>query len=100
VPRAKRRCPKPDCGQYHPCPVHPQGWASSKSPPLPSNWKVIKKQVKKDGCAHGPLGCSGELELDHIMNRARGGSDGPENLQWLCSHHHRLKTEQERRQGR
>jgi 5-methylcytosine-specific restriction endonuclease McrA len=29
-------------------------------------------------------GATGELHLDHILPRSRGGSDKMENLQWLC----------------
>jgi 5-methylcytosine-specific restriction protein A len=35
-------------------------------------------------------------EVDHIVNRAAGGSDEPSNLISTCSDCHRVKTERER----
>ncbi|QNV45583.1 HNH endonuclease [Acinetobacter baumannii] len=40
-----------------------------------------------------------DLELDHIMNVARGGTDDESNLQSLCVPCHKKKTQQESRQG-
>jgi 5-methylcytosine-specific restriction protein A len=39
------------------------------------------------------------LEVDHIVNRARGGSDDEENLQALCIPCHKLKTAAESAEG-
>lgn len=33
------------------------------------------------------------LELDHMQPVARGGTDDPNNLQWLCRSHNRAKGE-------
>lgn len=41
-----------------------------------------------------------ELEVDHILNRAEGGTDDPENLQSLCIPCHKLKTHKESLVGR
>ncbi|MBF6822601.1 HNH endonuclease, partial [Acinetobacter baumannii] len=40
-----------------------------------------------------------DLELDHIVNVARGGTDDESNLQSLCVPCHKKKTQQESRQG-
>ena len=37
----------------------------------------------------------GELELDHIVNVARGGTDDPADLQILCRSGHAAKTARE-----
>lgn len=34
----------------------------------------------------------GELELDHIVNVARGGTDADHNLQTICTDCHKTKT--------
>jgi 5-methylcytosine-specific restriction enzyme A len=40
-----------------------------------------------------------EGEVDHRTPLALGGSDDPNNLQWLCIDCHRLKTQRENAQG-
>ena len=40
-----------------------------------------------------------ELEADHIVNRARGGSDDEDNLQALCVPCHKAKTAAESADG-
>jgi 5-methylcytosine-specific restriction protein A len=40
-----------------------------------------------------------QLEVDHIVNRARGGADDEENLQALCIPCHKLKTAAEAAAG-
>ena len=44
-------------------------------------------------------GSTRDLQLDHIVNLAAGGTDTIENVQWLCRPHHAVKTEAERRRG-
>lgn len=41
----------------------------------------------------------GELELDHIVNVAVGGTDDESNLQILCTDCHRVKTLDESKAG-
>jgi len=41
-----------------------------------------------------------ELEVDHIINKAQGGSDDDNNLQTLCAPCHKLKTSAESLAGR
>lgn len=41
----------------------------------------------------------GELELDHIVNVAVGGTDDESNLQILCTECHRVKTLDESKAG-
>lgn len=45
--------------------------------------------------------CSGttDLEVDHIIPRAVGGSDHPANLRTLCRRCHRTKTRRRQRQA-
>lgn len=39
------------------------------------------------------------LECDHIVNKAQGGTDDMDNLQSLCKPCHDQKTQQESKQG-
>lgn len=39
-------------------------------------------------------------EVDHIINIAKGGTDELTNLASICSHHHKIKTQREAREGR
>ncbi|OOS05970.1 HNH endonuclease [Moraxella cuniculi] len=41
----------------------------------------------------------GRLELDHVINKANGGSDNQENLQILCHDCHQQKTKAESMAG-
>ncbi|WP_202802770.1 HNH endonuclease signature motif containing protein [Halomonas smyrnensis] len=38
--------------------------------------------------------------VDHIVNKAEGGSDSPDNLEALCRLCHKAKTQQEAQRGR
>ena len=44
--------------------------------------------------------CAGNLELDHIVPHAEGGTDTPSNLQWRCKRHHAMKSQREAQRGR
>lgn len=94
MPKAPKRCPKPDCQQYSPCKTHPSGWASSTSS-LPSDWKRRKAAVtRRDGPKCRLCGSQHNLELDHVIERADGGSDDLGNLRLLCVSCHLKKTRQ------
>ncbi|BBY37511.1 hypothetical protein MMAN_16450 [Mycobacterium mantenii] len=43
---------------------------------------------------------SGELHVDHIINRAEGGTDDLDNLQTLCTRCHQPKSQAEAARGR
>nr|WP_315041341.1 HNH endonuclease [uncultured Moraxella sp.] len=57
-------------------------------------WLRLKDEIllrDNHTCQHcGRIG--GNLELDHIINKARGGDDSPSNLQILCKDCHQTKT--------
>lgn len=82
-----------------------QGW---KGRDLPSDWAKRREIVKHraGGQCEARLPRSGNRcprrgeECDHIIPGFEGGTDDLENLQWLCSHHHRQKTSQEGLRGR
>lgn len=64
--------------------------------PLPPDWEKRRALVlerdplcKADRCAEP------SKHVDHIVPRAFGGSDAPDNLQGLCGSHHAQKTYRE-----
>jgi 5-methylcytosine-specific restriction protein A len=40
------------------------------------------------------------VDVDHIINLKSGGTNDLSNLQYLCTYHHRKKTEREARAAR
>ncbi|TWV80433.1 AAA family ATPase [Moraxella sp. VT-16-12] len=62
-------------------------------------WRRLKDEILARDlytCQHcGRVG--GQLELDHIVNTANGGTDDPSNLQILCHDCHKVKTQAESR---
>lgn len=99
--RAPKRCQDASCMKRYPCKTHPQGWTSSKSSPLPSNWKSLVQTVKtrsEGECEVKGCNLPGN-SVDHIIPRAEGGSHSLSNLRHLCKPHHDKKTAEERKRG-
>lgn len=97
--RLRRRCTKPACREWHPCPVH-WSWGTKNTRELPSNWGQIKASMaplKRAGCAKcGRKDLS--LELDHIIPRfVPWSTDERNNLQWLDPECHRAKLRSDRK---
>lgn len=71
------------------------GLASPAAMADEERWQFIKRCFKaalgKRYCAHGPEGCYGRIEADHIIARSDGGKSEPENCQLLCKKHHAIK---------
>lgn len=93
------------CGTPAPgsrCPLHATGWSSvdsRASASYGSEWRRLRRTVLSEEpfCR----GCGGEAtDVDHILNRARGGSDERSNLQPLCHPCHARKTADEGRLAR
>lgn len=102
MPRARTRCRYGGtCHNFLPCPAHPRGWASSKSEPLPGNWRSLREIVKRQSLLRchwcGIVDLDGEC--DHIVPRAEGGSHELPNLVWSCRVCHRSKTQRESKRG-
>jgi len=56
---------------------------------LPEDWAIIRKQIlERDGHKCIWCGCTIWPEVDHIIRRADGGTEDPENLRTLCVHCH------------
>lgn len=63
-------------------------------------WRKLREQIlKRDDylcvqcSAHGRV--SSATDVDHIINKAKGGTDAVDNLQSLCSACHKEKTANE-----
>lgn len=62
--------------------------------------KHIRQHVlRRDGNTCQICGDDGS-EVDHILNKARGGTDHPDNLQTLCASCHQIKTRHEEQEGK
>jgi 5-methylcytosine-specific restriction protein A len=63
------------------------------------NWRKLRRLVAAERpavCARcGHAGVSRAMHLDHIKAKTKGGTDDPDNLQWLCHACHNRKTKQE-----
>lgn len=66
-------------------------------------WRRLREQVLQRDCytcQHcGRVCLSENLCADHIINRARGGTDNLANLQTLCNECHTFKTANESKGG-
>lgn len=72
-------------------------WDNGHSRTSTTAWKRLRTWAKTNlnyHCAYGPHH-DGPLELDHIINTRQGGTNDPDNLQWLCTHCHKAKTQKE-----
>ena len=64
-------------------------------------WRRLKDTIlmrDKHTCQHCKR-VGGDLELDHIVNVANGGTDDGSNLQILCKDCHQVKTAGESKVG-
>lgn len=95
MPRAApRRC---RCGRFQPCPEHtPKPWAR-KSANTTALTGRARQNFRTAQLAREPAcrvcGATEDLEADHIVEIADGGSlHDPANAQTLCHDHHAAKT--------
>ena len=114
---AKRACPRPRCPHVLPCPLHPPstGWrpvaqrSKAERGYGTAQWEPIRRRVlaEREFCQGRVLfnGRAAEClhpatHVDHVVPKAQGGTDEPENLQALCVRCHQAKTARERARGR
>lgn len=97
MPRAKKKCPKLDCHQRQPCPIHPMGWGPKKpGTELPSDWGKLRRIVlRRDNGLCVLCGAPG-TSVDHVLPRSQGGSHSLANLRLLCEPCHKRKSDEEK----
>lgn len=69
-----------------------------------ADWRRLRVVIlRRDNGLCQPCKAAGRLtvatEVDHIINKAIGGTDAPVNLQSICNDCHKVKTAAERRSG-
>lgn len=85
----------------------PEPWFSNKNKTAESRgygyrWKKLRVSVLKRD-SHLCLEClragiiTKATEVDHVINKARGGTDSIDNLESICNPCHKTKTIQERK---
>ena len=79
-----------------PRPMAKNNWGSGRGG---RPWRRLKDEMHlRDGYTCRSCGLvSMKLELDHIINKAQGGTDDESNLQSLCAECHKKKTQKESR---
>ena len=80
-------------------------WRNGSSRTSAAEWKRLHQLAKHRipyccaQCGAEPVTGRGGLELDHIVPVAEGGTDGLDNLQWLCPSCHAEKSRREAARG-
>ncbi len=109
--RPKRICTYPGCSRLTTdgrCERHPkQQWAKRADAPARVSGRRLQR-LRAELFSANPLcvrcQASGIVrpatERDHVIPLAEGGSDGPDNVQGLCTDHHREKSLAEALRGR
>lgn len=99
-----RQCAEPRCpgrtlrGSY--CRRHSRFWIGGQpSSAYGSGWSRLRAQVLAEEPQCRLCGAP-STEVDHIVAKAFGGSDGRPNLRGLCHRHHVEKTTADSRLGK
>lgn len=89
----KRVCSAPGCPALAPCPTHTRPRRSGKSRGWKWSKEVVPKVLARD--RHRCVLCGRPCphprhhDVDHILPRARGGSDAYANLRTVCASRNR-----------
>jgi 5-methylcytosine-specific restriction protein A len=99
---APRICPRPMCANVVPCPTHPPRRAWAGRPPVNERYsseffRNRPRVLERDDHTCQECGATPVNIVDHIVPKARGGSDAMDNLRAICSDCHKAKTQQESR---
>jgi 5-methylcytosine-specific restriction protein A len=80
-------------------------WRNGASRTTAAEWKRLRGLAHRRlpywcaQCGAEPMVGHAGLELDHIVPVAEGGTDGLNNLQWLCASCHAEKSRRETARG-
>ncbi|MGW6597900.1 HNH endonuclease [Streptomyces sp. NPDC055036] len=87
------------CEEHAPPPERPWSRTSARNQLRPSSWtrRVRPGALVRDGFACVRCGAREDLEVDHIVPIARGGTWTLDNAQTLCKGCHSEKTLNDRR---
>lgn len=96
MPRAPKKCPKVECHNRQPCPVHPMGWGAKKpGSEMPSDWNKLRRRVWARDVVCVLCRAPGH-SVDHVIPRSRGGGHSLDNLRLLCHDCHKKKSDEEK----
>jgi 5-methylcytosine-specific restriction enzyme A len=97
-----RSCLEPGCSALvrggSRCPAHlKKGWTNTA--PMGSGWATIRKRkLQRDPRCER---CGGKaVTVDHLLARAFGGTDSPNNLMSLCARHAAEKNHRDAEEGK
>ena len=102
--RPRTICTATGCSELSPCPLHARRpWQrneglSASARGYGSEWRQVRARVLEDEPYCRVCGAPAN-SVDHIVPRARGGSEARSNLQSLCESCHRKKTGQDSHRG-
>ena len=85
-------CGTPAAGSR--CPAHSLGWQRGTRP-MPPGWSTLRVRVLREQPVCCVCGVRASTEVDHVLNRARGGTDDPRNLAGICGPCHKRKSTME-----
>jgi len=100
APCAFKGCPALTRETY--CPEHkPESWAGRRGfEGYKGDWLRIRAQVLKEEPVCRMCGQEPSVTVDHIVPRARGGTDDRSNLQALCGDCRRAKDARDAAEGK
>ena len=84
-------CREAWCPNYQPCPTHPIRPFGGPSV-MPPGWAAAADGCLRRARFRCQLCGAKATDADHIVPRAAGGTDDPDNLQALCHRCHLAKT--------
>jgi 5-methylcytosine-specific restriction protein A len=86
-------CSRPTAGSR--CPENQQSGWQRGTRQMPIGWSSLRARVMAEEPICRVCGIGPSTQVDHVLNRARGGTDERSNLVGVCERCHRRKTAME-----